>query len=83
MKQKIALAIAAALILAASMFAGGYATGLKHREAEAVSHEHGWTQWEAPVAGKDSPTDHLPGYVQFRRCTNCGMAEIRSVVPSK
>ena len=62
------------LLLAA--WTTGYLTGTQHRTIKTPVHEHQWGPWQPPQS-TDSKYDL--NFIQFRQCTNCGLAEKRLV----
>lgn len=82
MKTKVATIfgiIAAIAAIGISTWMGGVSYGQRHLSLEkAPLHEHVWSQWADPTASPD--TSHGIDFIQFRHCTNCGMAEFRPVL---
>jgi hypothetical protein len=49
--------------------------------ASSVSHEHQWGMWGDP--DPDENNGKNAQFIQFRNCTNCGLAEFRVVLEVK
>ena len=75
MKSKLVKYIAVA-VTALGLLSLGYGLGRGYESwSGAERHTHQWSEWEKPSAGPDATT----AWVQFRYCTNCGLAEYRAV----
>jgi len=79
MKKKVFLPLLAALILVV----GGTALLAVHVHPAnpEVVHTHEWGQWGDP--DPDENNGKNAQFIQFRRCTNCGLAQFRVVLEVK
>lgn len=80
MKKKVFLPILfVAVLLSATT---GFLAGQRHQiTPEQEAHIHQWGQWGDP--DPDENNSKNAQFIQFRRCTNCGLAEFRVVLEGK
>lgn len=82
MKIKI-LWLLVAVFVAGTIGGGLYFKKNHPSQPEAPVHEHQWGKWQEPEDPEPDSTAQAVKYVQFRSCTNCGVAEFRVVQESK
>lgn len=76
MSKNISIVIGVVL-LGTIVWASGFMCGRRYDSTHpTVTHEHKWTDWGDPSADQNSRDRQ---YIQFRHCTNCGVAQFRVV----
>lgn len=80
MKKKVFLPL---LLVAILVSVGtGFLAGQRHLVTpDTEAHTHQWSQWGDP--DPDDNNGKNAQFIQFRHCTNCGVAEFRVVLEAK
>ncbi len=69
----VVLTVAALCVLVVAFDRGYYLTFQRRTPELEVAHTHQWSGWEPGQQRNDGT------FWQFRRCTNCGLGEMRKV----